>query len=87
MTLWISLEGSMVTTPRADKNPYLQLDVDVTARPLTVWEGDMWDKRGASRRTEPITLDELKTETLTQRVVDVLRRAVEHGADCPGDVG
>ena len=85
MMLWMSVDGLMVRAPRVDRNPYLQLEVDDAARQLTVWEGDMWDGLGASRKANPITLDELTAELVTTRAVDVLRRAVEHGADRAGE--
>ncbi len=78
VTLWMSLEGAVVD-PRVDRYPYLQLDVDVLSRSVTVWEGDMWNKLGASRPTEPFTLEELTTESITQRAIAVLHRTVSHG--------
>ena len=74
----MSLEGAVVD-PRVDRYPYLQLDVDVLSRSVTVWEGDMWNKLGASRPTEPFTLEELTTESITQRAIAVLHRTVSHG--------
>lgn len=79
ITLWISLEGP-VASPRNDLYPYLQLDVDVPGRRIEVWEGDMWDKLGSSRRTEPFTLEELTTEAVTQRAIAILRRTVSRGS-------
>ena len=79
LILWMSLEGPVVVPPRADRNPYIQLDIDVLWRRITVWEGDMWQKLGASRRTEPFCLDELTKDSVTQRTVGVLRRSVNHG--------
>ena len=76
VTLWMSLDGPVAVPPRVDRNPYIQLDVDVLWRRVTVWEGDMWHKLGASRRTEPFTLEELTTESVTERAVGVLRRTV-----------
>ena len=74
----MSLEGAVVA-PRIDRHPYLQLDVDVLGRRLTVWEGDMWNKVGSSRRTEPFTLEQLTTEAITQRAIGILRRTVSRG--------
>ena len=79
LTLWMSLEGPVAVPPRVDRNPYLRLDVDVSWRRVMVWEGDIWHKRGASRRTEPFTLEELTTQNVTERAVGVLRRAVTRG--------
>ena len=36
----------------------------------------MWNKRGASRRTDPVTLERLTTESVIQRAISVLGRAV-----------
>jgi hypothetical protein len=79
LTLWMSLEGPVVVPPRVDQTPYVQFDVDVPWRRVTVWEGDMWNKLGASRATEPFTLDELTAQRVTQRAISVLRRAVDRG--------
>ena len=78
LILWMSLEGPVVAPPRADRNPYIQLDVDVLWRRITVWEGDMWHKLGASRRTEAFALEELTTESVNQRAIGVLRRSINH---------
>ncbi len=78
LILWMSLENRVVAHPRADRNPYIQLDVDELLRRVSVWEGDVWHKLGASRRTEPFALEELTTENVIQRAVAVLRRSVNH---------
>ena len=54
LTLWMSLEGPVVVPPRIDRNPYVRLDVNMPRRLITVWEGDFWNKQGASRPTEPL---------------------------------
>lgn len=79
LTLWMSLDGPVAVPPRHDRNLYIQVDVDVLGRCVTVWEGDLWHKQGASRRTEPFTLEELTTESVTDRAVAVLRRTVMRG--------
>ena len=78
VTLWMSLEGAAVY-PRVDRYPYLQLDIDVRSRSATVLEGDMRNKLGASRPTEPFTLEELTAESITQRAIAILHRTVSHG--------
>jgi hypothetical protein len=85
VTLWMSLGGPIVG-PRIDCYPYLQLDVDVTFRKFTVWEGDMWNKIGSSRRTEPFTLEELTSEGITERAIGILQRTVSHGLSAPEEV-
>ncbi len=79
LTLWMSLEGPVAVPLRMDRNPYVQLEVDVPWRRITVWEGDMWHKRGASRCTQPLTPEEVTTESVEARAVGVLRRTVSRG--------
>ena len=85
LTLWMSPEGPVTVPPRIDRHPYIQLEVDVLWRTVAVWEGDMWHKRGASRCTESMTLEEVTTENVTARAVGMLRRTVNRG-DPPGEV-
>jgi hypothetical protein len=79
IVLWMSLDGDIAGTPRQDLNPYLQLDADVGRRRIDVWEGDMWEKEGASRATTPLELGDVSTESVTKRILDILRRAATHG--------
>jgi hypothetical protein len=76
ITLWMSPQGPVADPPRVDRFPYLQIDVDVPSRSLKVWEGDMWNRRGASRATDPFTLETLTADGVERRAVDVLRRVV-----------
>ena len=78
LVLWMSLDGPIVAAPRQDRNPYLQLDVDVDHREVRVWEGDMWLHLGASRPAAPLALHELTAAVATDRAVAVLRRAASH---------
>ncbi len=77
LTLWMSLEGS-IADPRQDRNPYLQLDLDVPNRRFNVWEGDMWEKQGSSRDSTPWRLDEITVEAVTHRAIAILERAASH---------
>jgi hypothetical protein len=77
LTFWMSLEGR-IAEPRQDRNPYVQLDLDVPNRRFNVWEGDMWEKQGSSRNSTPWSLDEVTTEVVTHRVIAILRRAASH---------
>lgn len=77
LTLWMSLEGT-IAEPRQDRNPYLQLDLDLANRRFNVWEGDMWEKQGSSRDSTPWRLDEITTEAVTDRVIAILERAASH---------
>ena len=78
LTLWMALEGDVSGTPRQDRNPYLQLDANVALRRADVWEGDMWQKQGASRATSPWELGEISPEVILERVVGILTRAADH---------
>jgi hypothetical protein len=77
LRLWMSLEGE-IATPRQDRNPYLQLDLDVRNSRINVWEGDMWKKQGSSRDSTPWRLDEITNDAVTQRVIAILHRAASH---------
>jgi len=77
LILWVSLEGPVLIPPRVDRNPYIRLDVETPWRRITVWEGDMWNRQGASRPAEPLTLEGLTTQNVAERVVAVVRRTVE----------
>ncbi len=85
LTLWMSLVGPVAVPPRVDRNPYIQLEVDVPWRRITVWEGDMWHKTGASRLTQPFTPEEVTTESVAARAVSALHRTVSRG-DPPVEV-
>jgi hypothetical protein len=76
-TLWMALDGP-IATPRQDRNPYLQLDLDVPGRQIRAWECDVWDKQGASRESTPWQLGEITEQSLTHRAVAILRRAATH---------
>jgi hypothetical protein len=78
LVLWMSLDGPIVGSPRQDRNPYLQLDLDVDRREVRVWEGDKWLDRGASRATSPLALDDLTAAVATRRAIAVLKRAADH---------
>jgi hypothetical protein len=78
LILWMSLDGDVAGTPRQDRNPYLQFDIDVATRRVDVWEGDMWEKQGSSRPSSPLQLSEITAESVTRRAIDILRRAAGH---------
>jgi hypothetical protein len=80
VVLWMSLEGEVADPPHQDHNPYLQLDFDVANRRVDVWEGDMWEKQGSSRATEPWTLRQITPEFVTEHIIAIVRRAVSHEA-------
>jgi hypothetical protein len=77
-TLWMSLEGEVANPPRQDRNPYLQLDLDAANEQVDVWEGDMWEKQGSSHVGKPWVLAEITTDSVTERIVAILRRSASH---------
>jgi hypothetical protein len=86
LVLWMSLDGAIVTEPRPDRNPYLQLDLDAGLREVRVWEGDMWLNLGASRLAKPLTLEELTAAVATDRAIAVLERAAGHAKQVVTDL-
>lgn len=78
ITLWMSLDGPIVGTPRQDRHPYIQLDVDAERRRVCVWEGDMWRGLGTSRPGSPLDERDLTEEVVLARTMEVLRRAAGH---------
>ena len=76
--LWMSLKGKMSASPRQDRNPYLQLDVDVARHRIDVWEGDMWENSVVSRATAPWDLEDITPETIDRAVMGILDRATNH---------
>jgi hypothetical protein len=75
---WMWLDGDVDDPPRQDRNPYLQLDIDVATRQVDVWEGDMREAQGSSRATSPWHLSEITADSVTDRVIDILKRAAGH---------
>ncbi len=84
VTLWMSLEGPVVAPPRADRNPYIQLEIDVRGRHV-----GLGGQHVAQARSEPthrtLHLGGLTTESLIQRAVGVLRRSVNLGSETEGE--
>lgn len=78
IVLWMSLEGSISGEPREDHNPYLRLDADIPHRSVAVWEGDMWQNKGASGPSMPLVLSDITSESVTELVLGILRRATSH---------
>ena len=87
LVLWMSLVGPVAPPARFDRNSYIRFDVDTRPRRVEVWKGDMWNKRGASRRADPVPLEDLRTESITERAVRVFGRTSKHygvnGTDRP----
>jgi hypothetical protein len=78
LTLWMALDREVAVPDRLDLYPYLQLDHDVPNRVFTIWEGDMWERQGSSRATDPWTLADITTTVVTERAISILRRAAGH---------
>jgi len=81
LILWMSLSGRITDKPRQDRNPYLQFDANAGHRRVDVWEGDIWEGRGTSRATAPWALDDITADAVTQRVLEILERAADHGGE------
>ena len=78
LTLWMALDRGVAVLDRPDRFPYIQLDLDVPNRRFTVWEGDMWERQGSSRATDPLKLSDITGPVVTERVIAILRRAASH---------
>ena len=78
LTLWMALDRKVAVLDRPDLYPYIRLDLDVPGRRFTVWEGDMWERQGASRATAPWGLTDITAPAVTERVVAILLRAAGH---------
>jgi hypothetical protein len=77
LTLWMSLQGQIVGSPRQDRHPYLQLEADAEEREVRVSEGDMWRGRdGHSGRMGSWQLDEITRERTTGELLAIIRRSV-----------
>jgi hypothetical protein len=57
----------------------LQLDADLVHRRIDVWEGDMVENQGTSWAPSPWALSDVTPESVTDKIVDILRRAGTHG--------
>ena len=75
--LWMSLQGDIVGEPRADREPYLQLEADVERRVIEVSEGDMWRGVGGKRsgRIGTWQISYLTREHIIDELLAIARRA------------
>jgi hypothetical protein len=78
LTLWMALDREVTVLDRPDLYPYLQVDLDVPNRVFAIWEGDMWERQGSSRATDPWELADITTPVVTERAIAILRRAASH---------
>lgn len=78
LTLWMALDRKITALDRPDLYPYIRLDLNVARRRFTVWEGDMWERQGASRPADPWVLSDISPSFVTERVMAILRRAAGH---------
>lgn len=73
----MSLEGEIVGDPRSDREPYLQLEANVSSRDIEISERDMW--RGAGgKHSGPLghwQLSELTQERVIQELLAIARRS------------
>lgn len=77
MTLWMSLQGPIEGAPRQDRNPYLQLDADVTAGVVRLTEGDSWGDGGAGHSGAAGTWNpaDITRELVMREAADIVRRS------------
>jgi hypothetical protein len=78
LILWMSLEGDIVGEPRPDRNPYLQLEGDVTTHQVLVDEGDMWRGRPGTHcgRIATWQVSEITRDRTIQELLDIAQRSV-----------
>jgi hypothetical protein len=70
---WMAVEGDGATTTCPDRDPYLQLDIDVATRRVDVWSSDIGDQPGSARTMSAWPLSAITGQSLTHRVTDLLR--------------
>jgi hypothetical protein len=73
----MSLEGAIVGEPRADREPYLQLEADVAGHEVHVFEGDMWRGKGGNRsgRIGTWRLEDLTRDHIVAELVEIAERS------------
>jgi hypothetical protein len=77
LALWMSLQGPIDGTPRLDRNPYLQLDADVTHRVIRLTEGDIWQGAEAGHSGSAGTWDlaQVTWDLVAEELIDIVRRS------------
>jgi len=75
ITLWMSLFGDIIGSPHPDQHPFLQLDLDAAQRQVLVAAGHMWQGRDTSGRVGSWDLAEITSDTVTEELLAVLRKA------------
>jgi hypothetical protein len=77
LTLWMSLQGTIEGAPRLDRNPYLQVDADVTDRVIRLTEGDSWRGGGAGHSGPAGTWKpaDVTRELVTRELLGIIGRA------------
>jgi hypothetical protein len=77
LTMWISLDGEIVGTPRPDRHAYLELDAEVVPLTVSVSEGDMWLGAGGCRsgRIAEWQMSDLNAGRVTAELMGIVRRA------------
>jgi hypothetical protein len=76
---WMSLEGEIVGEPRPDREPYLQIEADVDAHEVPVFEGDMWRGGGGGRSGRVATwqLSDLTNAGIIAELLEIARRSAQ----------
>jgi hypothetical protein len=65
--------------PRRGGNPYLEFTIKVATCVVEVSEFDTWDREGTPGATSPCRLAEITGSYVTQRAIEILRRAAGPG--------
>jgi hypothetical protein len=77
LTLWMSLNGAIIGTPRSDRHPYLQLDAEVDSGTIRLTEGDVWRGGGAGRSGTAGSWNpaDVTRTVVIQELLDIVRRS------------
>lgn len=77
LTLWMSLQGAITGSPRPDRQPYLQLDADVSNETIRLTEGDMWHGGGVGHSGSAGTWQptEVTRAMVVRELLDIVRRS------------
>jgi hypothetical protein len=77
LTLWMALQGDIDGAPRQDRNPYLQIDADVSGRVIRLTEGDSWRGGGEGHSGSAGTWKpaDVTHELVVQELLEIVRRS------------
>jgi hypothetical protein len=77
VTLWMSLEGEIIGSPREDRDPYFRIDADPAHLHVEVRQGDMWEGGGthSSGPVETWRIEDTTFDRVELAILRVLRAA------------